>query len=117
MRAILLATVALIFGSAGAAAQEVGGNYTVTGDNPNGTTYSGTAEITPSGSGCTIVWQTGGSTSSGICMRAKMMFSAYYRLGDDAGMVIYELQPNGTLIGYWVIPGKQGVGHETLTPR
>ena len=114
---ILLAALALIAGAAVAEAQEVGGSYAVTGDNPNGSTYTGTAEITPSGSGCTIVWQTGSTTSSGICMRAKMMFSAYYRLGADAGMVIYELQPNGALVGYWVIPGKEGVGHETLTPR
>ena len=112
--AALLATLL-----AGAAqAQTVGGVYTVAGTNPNGTTYSGTAEITPSsGATCRITWQTGSTTSEGLCMLANKALAAFYKLGDDFGLVVYELQPDGALKGYWTIADKDGVGGEILTPK
>ncbi|MCW5772276.1 MAG: hypothetical protein KIT16_11615 [Rhodospirillaceae bacterium] len=117
MRIIAMAAV-LAAGLGGvAAAQQVGGVYTVRGTNPNGSTYGGTARITPSGSACRIVWQTGSTTSSGICMLANRAFAAYYRLGRNIGLAVYELQPDGSLRGHWTIADTEGVGTEILTPR
>ena len=99
-----------------ALAQSVGGTYTVAGTNPNGSTYSGTAQITPSGSSCNITWETG-TTSKGVCMLANKAFAAFYQLGSDYGLVVYELQPDGSLKGYWTIADKEGVGGEILTPK
>ncbi|MFO1158276.1 MAG: hypothetical protein U1E60_05525 [Reyranellaceae bacterium] len=117
MRSTILG-LALAVGIAGAAAaQSVGGNYTVAGTNPNGSTYTGTARITPSGSTCNITWQTGSTSSTGICMLANKAFAAFYKLGSDFGLVVYELQPDGSLKGYWTIADKEGVGGEILTPK
>jgi hypothetical protein len=98
-------------------AQTVGGAYTVAGTNPSGSTYTGTAEITPSGSTCRIVWHTGSVTSQGVCMVSNKAVAAFYKLGADFGLVVYELQPDGVLTGYWSIVDKEGVGGEILTPK
>jgi hypothetical protein len=100
-----------------AGAQTVGGNYSVTGTNPNGQAYSGSAHITPSGSACRITWQTGGTSSAGVCMLANKAFAASYILQGKQGLVVYELQGNGTLKGWWTIVDTEGVGTETLVPR
>jgi hypothetical protein len=106
---------ALLIGAA--SAQTVGGEYTVAGTNPSGSTYTGTAEITPSGSTCRIVWHTGSTTSQGVCMVSSKAVAAFYKLGGDFGLVVYELQPDGRLTGYWTIVDKDGVGGEILTPK
>jgi hypothetical protein len=115
---ILVPTFAAMVALAGAAqAQQVGGSYTVSGKNFDGSAYSGTARITPSGGACRIVWQTGPTNSSGICMLAGKSFAAAYKLGNEIGLVVYELQPDGRLVGTWTIADRNGSGSETLTPR
>ena len=49
-------------------------------------------------------------------MLANKAFAAYYKLGSDIGLVVYEVQPDGSLEGYWTIADKTGAGTETLTP-
>ncbi len=117
MRGLLIAALALACSNGVAAAQSVGGAYKVAGTNPNGTAYQGTAQITPSGSMCRITWQTGSTHSAGVCMLANKSFAAYYRLGKVNGLVLYELQSDGALKGWWTITDRQGVGTETLTPQ
>ncbi len=114
---LLGCVAAIVLGAGSAAAQSVGGNYTARGTNFDGSRYSGTAQITASGSGCRIVWQTGSTTSRGTCMLANRAFAAHYRLGDQWGLVVYELQPDGSLKGYWTLSDKNGVGTEILTPQ
>jgi len=110
--------IALAIGVVGAAsAQSVGGTYNVAGKNLDGSPYGGTVQITPSGSSCRIQWQTGGTTSEGVCMLANKAFAAFYKLGSDFGLVVYELQPDGSLRGHWTIADKPGVGAEILTPK
>jgi hypothetical protein len=116
MRRLILALLVSTAASA-ASAQDVGGSYTVRGTNPNGQQYSGTAEITPSGSACRITWHTGSTSSSGICMLANKAFAASYILQGKQGLVIYELQPNGSLKGWWTIADSSGVGTEALFRR
>jgi hypothetical protein len=100
-----------------ASAQNVGGRYQVIGKNFNGSPYSGTAEITvTSKNTCRIVWLTGNTTSSGICMRNANAFSAGYVLNGKVGLVIYELKGDGTLDGLWTIADQTGVGAERLVP-
>ena len=72
---------------AGAQGANVGGRYQVQGKNFNGSTYSGTAEITvTSNNTCRIVWVTGSTTSRGICMRNGNSFAASYVLGSKIGL-------------------------------
>jgi hypothetical protein len=114
---ILLAAALLTAGFATAAsAQTVGGKYDVHGTNFDGSSYEGTAVISRSSdSTCRIHWQTG-STSNGICMLSGKSFAAAYAMGKDVGLVVYELQPDGSLKGNWTIADQSGSGTETLTP-
>ncbi len=100
-----------------AAAQSVGGQYRVEGTNFDGSRYTGTATIRrTSNTTCRIHWQTGGTSSDGFCMLAKGSFAAAYKLGNSVGLVLYDLQDDGSLRGYWTIADKPGNGTETLIP-
>ncbi len=100
-----------------ATAQSIGGRYTVEGTNINGTTYSGEAEITlTSDTTCDIKWVTGPTELNGICMRNDASFAAGYVIGDQVGLVIYKIMPDGTLAGLWTLAGNGGNGTEVLTP-
>lgn len=114
----LAATAALLLATTlPAAAQDIGGSYSVSGVGHNGQAYSGTAEITlTSDTTCEIVWVTGPSTSDGICMRNGIAFAAGYVLEDQVGLAIYEVLQDGTLDGIWTLAGVPGNGTETLTP-
>ncbi len=101
-----------------AAAQSIGGEYTVAGTNHDGTAYEGEATITlVSETTCEISWKTGNTTSEGICSRNGDAFAAAYVLEDAVGLVIYKVQSDGSLDGLWTIQGKEGTGTEKLTPR
>jgi hypothetical protein len=117
MRAIAFAVAVVCLWSAAASAQTIGGTYNVEGKNIDGSSYSGTATITPSSdSTCHIQWKTGSTTSAGFCMLANKAFAAAYKLNDSVGLVVYELQPDGSLKGDWTIADEPGSGTETLTP-
>ena len=115
-RLLPAALLALAF-AAPAAAQSVGGHYSVAGTNLNGTTYNGEADIAlTSETTCTIKWVTGSTESTGICARNDDSFAAGYVLGDAVGLVIYKVKEDGSLDGLWTIAGKEGNGTEKLTP-
>ncbi len=117
MKSVLLGFAAAFIATT-ALAQDVGGKYRVAGKNADGTTYSGTAEITvTSQNTCRIVWQTGGTTSRGICMRNGTAFAASYVMGKDVGLVVYETQPDRSMRGLWTIVDQSGLGSEILTPQ
>ena len=118
MRIIRTAGLAIVLGivATAATAQSVSGRYTVEGRNFDGTRYRGTAEIlVTSKNTCRIVWNTG-STSEGICMRNGSVFAASYGQGGTAGLVIYEIRPDGRMEGLWTMADRDGVGTETLIP-
>lgn len=117
MRTLIAALAIAALTSTTAFAQSVGGRYRAEGTNFDGSPYSGTATITrSSNTTCRIDWQTEGTSSSGFCMLAKGALAAAYKLGNAVGLVLYELQPNGSLVGVWTIADKSGAGSETLTP-
>jgi hypothetical protein len=116
MRAISIAILIVALCGNAAMAETVGGKFTVRGRNIDGSAYGGTATISPSSdSTCRIVWKTG-STSNGICMLAGNAFAAAYVLNKSFGLVLYELQGDGSLKGVWTIADQPGSGTETLTP-
>ncbi|MGV8938289.1 MAG: hypothetical protein ACOH2J_14295 [Allorhizobium sp.] len=117
MQRVLLTVAFALTLTASAVAQTVNaGKYTVEGTNLDGSSYSGTAEITlASQTTCVIEWKTGNTTSSGICMLHEDAFAAAYVLGDAIGLVVYKVTGDGTLEGAWTITGKDGSGTETLT--
>jgi hypothetical protein len=113
--AALALCIGLLTGTA-AGANTVGGRYRVEGINPNGTHYHGTATITPSSNTtCRIAWQVG-SNSVGICMLAGKVLGASYVLGGKVGLVLYQVEADGSLKGIWTLADQPGAGRETLTP-
>jgi len=100
-----------------AAAQDLGGEYTVKGTNLDGSSYKGTAEIViTSNTTCEIRWVTAGRESVGICMPNGNALAAAYVMGDAVGLVIYRVLDDGTLDGVWTIAGQRGRGTDVLTP-
>lgn len=117
MKTVLTAALVLAMAHF-AAAQDIGGHYRVKGTNLDGSIYEGDAMITPTSEfTCEIVWETAGSTSSGICMRDGNAFTAGYELNGKVGLVIYLVQDDGTLDGTWTVAGVNAVGTEILTPE
>lgn len=107
---------AMAVGGGTAVAQDVGGRYYAEGTNADGSRYSGTAVITvTSENTCRIDWDVG-STSTGICMRNRNAFAASYVLGSAVGLVIYEIEKDGSMHGIWTVADQPGVGTEILTP-
>jgi hypothetical protein len=118
MKRLAIAVLALTASALGAQAQNIGGVYAVDGTNLDGSPYKGTAEVRlTSETTCEIYWTTGGSTSSGICMRNGPAFSAGYAMGDKVGLVIYQVFEDGHMEGLWTIAGSEGLGTEVLTPQ
>ena len=115
----IFAALFLIGAALPASAQGVTGRYDVEGTNLDGSEYRGTAEVNAtSDTTCTISWQTGGTTSTGICMRQEDVFVAGYRLGNAVGLVIYRWQEKGKYFdGTWTVAGSRGTGTERLIPR
>ena len=112
------ATAALIVTAQLATAQDLSGSYSVSGTNLDGSPYGGEAVITlTSDYTCEIVWTTGSSTSSGMCMRSGNAFAAGYELNGKIGLVIYLIEPGGILNGTWTIAGLNAAGTEVLTPN
>jgi len=98
-------------------AQTVGGTYAALGTNPDGSTYTGTVNITMNGPSCQIVWSVGATPASGNCLLAGNAFASYYRLSGQLGLVVYQLRPDGSLAGNWEMDDQSGVGTEILTPQ
>jgi hypothetical protein len=78
MRTVVLVPLLVAALIESAAAQNVGGTYVLSGKNFDGSPYKGTVQITPTGSTCRIVWQTGNSKSEGLCMLSGKTLAAFY---------------------------------------
>jgi hypothetical protein len=118
MRLVLLTAVLVALALPAAAADFKEGTYDVAGTNLDGSAYKGTATVKLlSNTTCEIDWQTGQTTSVGLCMLMDGVVGAAYRLGDGVGVTMYKLNDDGSLDGAWTVAGKDGSGTETLTPQ
>jgi hypothetical protein len=115
MRAILFGLLLGAGLATAATAQTISGRYEVQGTNPNGSGYSGTADITQtSASTCRIAWHVG-TEWRGICMLSGDVFAAAYHSDNTSGLLIYRRRGDGSLSGVWTVGGG-GDGTETLIP-
>ena len=114
MREAVAALIIAVLAGGPAAAQTIGGRYSVAGVNPNGSHYSGTAEIIPlQGAACRMTWQVG-STWNGVCLMTAHALGVVYQSGNASGLAVYDLQPDGSLRGVWTLSDQ--TGSETLIP-
>jgi hypothetical protein len=117
MRTLIAALAIAALSFTTASAQSVGGRYQAQGTNFDGSPYSGTATISrSSNTTCRIEWKTGGTSSSGFCMLSNGALAAAYKLGNAVGLILYDVQADGSLKGIWTIADKSGAGTENLTP-
>ena len=92
--------------------------YDVTGTNPDGSKYSGTATVKViSEASFTITWLIGGATYQGFGMRNGDALAATYTIGGKPGLVIYKVDDDGVFRGLWVVRGDDEGGSERLTPH
>jgi hypothetical protein len=90
--------------------------YEASGTNPDGSKYTGTANVTIiSDTTYTIVWKIAGATYEGFGMRLNDSLAATYTIDGDPGLIVYKVDGNG-LTGAWAIRGHNGVGTEHLRP-
>jgi hypothetical protein len=50
-------------------------------------------------------------------MQSGSSFAAGYASGETVGLLIYEIQADGSLEGNWTIADENGVGQERLIPQ
>lgn len=114
----LIIALMLSTGAQQCLAEDIGGNYAVSGKDAINTPYTGTASITMTGDAmCTITMSTPAGDMTGHCMVTERFVAAHARLTDDLhSMAIYERGADGVLSGTWVLSAKKGTGSETLTP-
>ena len=93
----------------------IAGNYVVTGSNPGGGTYSGTATITLRDDGQYDVTQyISGDTWTGTGAFSNQQLVVTYASFNVGA--IYVLQPSGVLSGTWGTLNGPYDGREDLTP-
>jgi len=122
MRAFLAASLilGLILGLALPAQAQRSGMYDVTGTNPDGSQYVGTLELEQIGLlSFRLRWTIGPDVIEGVGMVSGLTFATAFSLGGGSSpsMGVYELRPNGQLVGQWTTIGAFADGQETATPR
>ena len=92
--------------------------FAVQGTNADGSTYTGSLVLQQDGAASyRVEWHVGGQRIPGVAMSAGNILSAAYVIGGKIGLVIYQIQADGSMSGPWTMQGDRGVGRETLIPR
>jgi len=117
MKRLILAA-GLILSLAAPAAAQRSGMYDITGTNPDGTAYIGTLMVEQVGLlSFRLEWTIGPDVIQGVGMVSGLSFATAFSLGQNPSMGVYELRPNGQLVGQWTTVGAFAAGQETATPR
>lgn len=119
-RISVLTTVAVLAGAAaGARAEGPGGIYDISGWDPRGAIYSGTATVTVTGeTTADIAIEVPAGASVGQCIVTDTHVACHVDTGGGHyAMSIYTRMPDGVLEGHWTHSGLRGLGQETLTPK
>ena len=94
------------------------GDYEVSGRNPDGSTYKGQVSIQSKQDGtCLIAWAIRGMSFKGRCLVRGRSLAASYSDGTGQGLVVYEADSNGQIVGNWSLAGVKGLGEERLALR
>jgi hypothetical protein len=92
--------------------------YDEVGTNPDGSRYTGVANIEViSDTTFAIRWRIGSATYNGFGMRLNDTLAATYMLNGQPGLIIYKVGDDGVLSGLWSIRGQNGSGTDKLVPR
>jgi hypothetical protein len=118
MRLSLAAALLALPVLASPAAAQRSGTYAVVGAGSDGARYEGALTLQATGPATwRITWRIGGETITGTALTVGNLLVSGYVHGRQPGVVAYELQPDGRLVGRWTSGTEGGVGTETLFPR
>lgn len=109
-RAVIGAVAALGLLAGSALAQGLTGSYGAQGRNPDGSTYTGTVQMTQSADVISMAWRVGASSYIGTGVKEGRVLTINW---GEATPVVYVVMPDGTLHGTWA----DGLGLEKLTPQ
>ncbi len=106
------------FALAGPAAAQRAGLYSLSGTNPDGSTYEGSVALQQVGLvSWRVVWDIQGDRIEGVGMSNGNTFAVAYQLNNRPGIGIFTVEADGSMSGQWTIVGSGGIGTETLRPR
>ena len=117
---LALGLVGLVIPRAAAVeAKDLVGKYELTGTNPDGSKYEGSAEIEfEKGDTVKVTYKVGKRNDIGLGKLEGDKLTVTYQgaVADRQGKAEYEVRKNGKLVGKWRDKGDKP-GRETLTPR
>ena len=116
MRIVLITVLAVgLFGTTAWAGDPVG-TYSVSGSNPGGSSYSGTATVEKTGATYKVTWEVAGTHFEGTGIGDSRFLGVSYRAGDYSGLALYS--PEGDdWVGVWTYAGGTELGKEKWTRR
>lgn len=123
---VCVACVGMVWGTVAAAEQPaVGGTYDVRGIAANGSVaYSGKVTVKPTGQTYRVEWSLSGGREVyiGTGIRVEDSFAVVYTApkADAAkrpGLVLYAVQPDGSLTGYYTTHGASTISAEAWQPQ
>lgn len=119
---VVCALGALSLSGGAALAQELAAQYKVEGVAADGSArYEGTVEVSPAGETYSVVWQLrdGREIYLGTGIRRGDSFAVVYQSPHSPmppGLVLYAINADGAMTGYYSSLGASTVGAETWTP-
>jgi hypothetical protein len=99
-----------------AASAQVVGQFTVEGQNPDGTRYSGSAFVERTGQAYRVVWNIGGTRFVGTGIGSDEAIAIAYRAGSRTGVALLGNQPSGFGL-VWTYAGGTDLGTERWMRR
>lgn len=95
----------------------IAGKYTITGTNPNGTIYRGALEVIEHGDVYQFRWNAGNQYDGVGVVNGDVVAVAFANgpNGTGCGVVDYNIQADGSLVGRWGFWGKDEAGTENAT--
>jgi hypothetical protein len=101
--------------ASGAMAQ-VTGQYRVDGQNPDGSTYSGTSSVEKTGDTYRISWNIGGTRYTGTAIGDDDAIAIGYKSGSETGVTLLVKQGD-SYVAVWAYIGARKLGTEKWTRR
>lgn len=118
-RRTCLAVTLILFSLAtapAAFAQLRAGNYTVEGQNPDGSNYEGGFELMEGPNGAWVArWNVGNAQIIGLGLIQAGLLAVSFTAEGRPGIAVYSVEGDGSLRGTWTSGG--GLGTETLKAR
>jgi hypothetical protein len=117
--AVAVLAPALLLAAVPPALAELAGQYVIHGTNPSGQQYEGRAAIKSADGVYQVVWKIAERKHVGTGILKGELFSVVYQAtgrGQRPGVVVYEVQADGSLVGVWVGLGRTETGTERWRP-